>query len=1554
MRSPEPSVLQRPKKNRFFRRLFPHSLIGKAKEWYLDQPNNVMINWNELEEKFLDRFFPHNRFMEAKTSIAVFSQGPNEALNEAWERFKSMVRKCKGHGFDELTQIHIFRNGLQPQPKTLLDATAGGSLMSKTAEEAIAIIDRMALNDHQGQHNRSTSQRKLGVLELNTSDAILAQNKLLTQQVELLTQQMSKLPKQIKVINGIPTKNQQVMCCELCRGDHQTGFCPPPDEEVNYVSNPNQGYVGRQQQPYNNNQGYQQRGNQGYQQGWRSDAGPSNRQNPYQGGYNQQPQQTKLSIEDTLSQFMQLQIASQKSTDAAIKNLETQVGQLSKQLADQNKGPFPATTQENPREHCKSILTRSGRNIDMGVGEIVEEEIVESEKDGVIEVEKNVEGDLVENEKEKELVEKENPEIEVEKERKKLSVSEKAKMKENSIHVKKLPYPPGPSKKEDAKHYARFLDIFSKLQINVPFSEALEQMPMYSKFIKDIITKKRRFLDSEVVTVSSCCNALIQRTTPIKSNDPGRVTLPVSIRNVHIGKGLVDTGSSINLIPLSMVRRLGINDLKPSRMTLSLADKSTTHPHGVAEDLLFKVDKFWFPVDFIVIDMEEDPNIPLILGRPFMKTSRMMIDIDDGLMKLRYQDEELYLDLFEAIKHPSDDDDCFRIDATEKAIMKVENQMHLSNPLEKTLMEALEVLTKDQEKEIEDCLRNLEACDEINPFETQIEELRDEPKVEEPKVELNVLPSHLKYVFLGDNFTKPIIINSGLSSKEEHRLKEILIKNQEAIGWVLSDLKGISPAYCMHKIMLEDDFRPVAQPQRRLNPTMKEMVRKEVVKLLEAGMIYPISDSEWVRLVHVVPKKGGLTVVRNEKNELIISRMVTGWRMCIDYRRLNQATRKDHFPLPFMDQMLERLAGRNFYCFLDGYSGYNQITVNPADHEKTAFTCPFGIFAYRRMPFGLCNAPATFQRCMQAIFSDLIEKSIEVFMDDFFVYGSSFDLCLKNLDVVMERCIETNLVLNWEKCTFMVTNGRVLGHKVSSKGLEVDPAKIEVIEKLPSPVNVKGIRSFLGHAGFYRRFIKDFSKVAKPLSNLLNKDTEFIFDESCLKAFLELKEKLTTTPIIVAPNWSLEFERMCDASDYAVGAVLGQRKNKNFHAIHYASKVLNEAHVNYATTEKELLAIVFALEKFRSYLIGSKVVCYTDHAAIKYLLTKPDSKQRLIRWILLLQEFDLEVRDKKGTENLIADHLSRLVNTEVTKHEKEVRDEFPDEKLFMVQKVRPWFADMANQKASGWIPEDLTWNQRKKFLNDANFYVWDEPHLFKLSSDNLLTRCVADEETKSIFWHCHNSPYGGHYNGLRTATKVLQLGFWWPTLFKDAYHHVASCDSCQRTGGIGKREEMPLQSVLEVEVFDCWGIDFVGPFPSSMSNEYILVGVDYVSKWVEAIASPKADGKTVIKFLKRNIFSRFGTPRVLISDGGSHFWNAPLENVLEQYGVKHKIATPYHPQTNGQVERTNREIKRILEKTVSSSRKDWSLKLDETLWAYRTAFKAPIGLTPFQMVYGKS
>ncbi|GJR27227.1 reverse transcriptase domain-containing protein [Tanacetum coccineum] len=575
-----------------------------------------------------------------------------------------------------------------------------------------------------------------------------------------------------------------------------------------------------------------------------------------------------------------------------------------------------------------------------------------------------------------------------------------------------------------------------------------------------------------------------------------------------------------------------------------------------------------------------------------------------------------------------------------------------------------------------------------------------------------------------------------------------------------------------------------------------------------------------------------MTVVTNEENELVPTRLVTGWRVCIDYRKLNEATCKDHFPLPFMDQMLERLAGNEFYCFLDGFSGYFQIPIEPKDQEKTTFTCPYGTFAYRRMPFGLCNAPGTFQRCMMAIFHDMIEKTMEVFMDDFSVFGDSFSSCLANLDKMLKRCEDTKLALNWEKSHFMVKEGIVLGHKISRKGIEVDKAKVDVISKLPHPTTVKGIRSFLGHAGFYRRFIKDFSKISRPMTHLLEKNTPFIFSEDCILAFQTLKKKLTEAPILIAPNWDQPFEIMCDASDYAIGAVLGQRIEKHFRPIHYASKTMTEAETNYTTTEKEMLAVVYAFEKFRSYLIMNKSVVYTDHSALKYLFNKKDAKARLLRWVLLLQEFDFKVIDTKGAENYAADHLSRLENPyENTFDPKEITETFPLETLSVLtskDQSTPWFADFANYHAGKFIKKGMSTQEKNKFFKDVKHYFWDDPFLFKTCADQIIPEVVCRwKRSLEISKLVIVDPPGDTTVPILPPKKVFLMSvFFWPTIYKDAFEFVKSCDACQRQGKISQRDEMPQNAIQVCEIFDVWGIDFMGPFPSSrFGNKLYSVAV---------------------------------------------------------------------------------------------------------------------------------
>nr|GEW16942.1 reverse transcriptase domain-containing protein [Tanacetum cinerariifolium] len=489
-----------------------------------------------------------------------------------------------------------------------------------------------------------------------------------------------------------------------------------------------------------------------------------------------------------------------------------------------------------------------------------------------------------------------------------------------------------------------------------------------------------------------------------------------------------------------------------------------------------------------------------------------------------------------------------------------------------------------------------------------VEPTNEKSSIDEPPVvELKDLPPHLEYAFLEGDDKLPVIIAKDLKDEEKTALIKVLKSHKQAIAWQLSDIKGINLEFCTHKILMKDDFKPAVQHHIRVNPKIHDVIKKEVLKLLDAGLIYPILDSPWVSPVHCVPKKGGFTIVENKENELIPTRLVTGWRVCIDYEKLNDATRKDHFSLPFMDQILDRLAGNEYYCFLDGFWGYFQIPRDPQDQEKTTFTCAYGMFAYRRMPFGLCNTPGTFQRT-----------------------------CLSHLDKMLKQCKDTNLCLSREKSHFMVKEGIVLGHKISKNGIEVDKVKVDVIAKLPHPTTIK----------------------------------------ECIEAFQTLKKKLTEAPILVAPDWDLPFELMCDASDFTIGNV---------------------------------------------------------------------------------------------------------------------------------------------------VPI------KNKFLKDVKHYFWDDPFLFKICADQVIQRCVHGQEIVDILKAFHNRPTEGHHGPNHTAKKVML-----------------------------------------------------------------------------------------------------------------------------KYGVTHRLAIAYHPQTSGQVKVSNRGLKRILERTVGENRASWLDKLDDTLLAFRTAVKTPIGCTSYKLVYRKA
>ncbi|XP_070025685.1 uncharacterized protein [Nicotiana sylvestris] len=536
-----------------------------------------------------------------------------------------------------------------------------------------------------------------------------------------------------------------------------------------------------------------------------------------------------------------------------------------------------------------------------------------------------------------------------------------------------LPFPQKMKREKLDKYFGRFMEMLKKLYVNIPFTEVLTQMSAYAKFLREILSSKRKLEETTVAKLNAHCNAILQNKILQKCGDLESFTIPCSLGSEKFDKALFDSSASINLMPLSVFRKLEgeLEVIKSIPVYLQMANQTTIFPEGIIEYILVRVDK-------------------------------AILDIYEGKLELRVGNEQIAFRIKRMMKYRSDEASaysCFKLD----------------------------VVGESAEKYKFDKL-------------------------------------------VGDTLERYTGAKAGGATE----------KVQKAIGWTTVNIQGISPAICMLKILLEENSKPVVQPQRKLNKNLEERISP----------------------VQILPKNVNMTVVKIEDNELIPTRTVTGCRMCIDYRMLNDAARKDHFPLPFIDQMLEKVAGHGCYHFLDGYSVCNQIPISLEDVEKITFTCLSGIFAYRRMPFGFCNALTTFQRCMISIFSDLNRK------------------CLENLELVLERYEATHLVLNWEKCHFMVKEGVVLGYKVTTHGIEVD---------------------------------RD-----KPLTALLAKDVKFVFTVECLKTFELIKEKLSS-PIMVTPDWSQRFEMICDASYVAVGAVLGKRKDKMFRPIYYASRTLNDA-----------------------------------------------------------------------------------------------------------------------------------------------------------------------------------------------------------------------------------------------------------------------------------------------------------------------------------------------------------------------------------------------------------
>ncbi|KFM56688.1 Retrovirus-related Pol polyprotein from transposon 412, partial [Stegodyphus mimosarum] len=813
-----------------------------------------------------------------------------------------------------------------------------------------------------------------------------------------------------------------------------------------------------------------------------------------------------------------------------------------------------------------------------------------------------------------------------------------------------------------------------------------------------------------------------------------------------------------------------------------------------------------------------------------------------------------------------------------------------------------------------------------------------------------------------DNIISELLQNAQLNDEEKNAAERVIKDLQDVFSRSSSDVGRTS--LTQHRIDT-GDHPPIKQHPRRLPIAKQEEVRALLKDMQESNVIEP-SASPWASPIVLVRKKDGST------------------RFCVDYRRLNEVTKKDSYPLPRIDDILDTLSGSKWFSTLDLKSGYWQVEIHPDDREKTAFTTGQGLWQFKVMPFGLCNAPATFERLMETVLKGLSYEACLIYLDDIIIVGKSFEEHLENLRKVLQKLKEANLKLSPAKCKLFRQEVTYLGHVISAEGVRTDPEKVSAVKDWRRPENVHQLRSFLGLCTYYRRFVKDFSSIARPLHKLTESKQKFVWTKECENAFKNLKEALTSAPILTYPQLDRPFILDTDASNESVGAVLSQEIEGQERVVAYWSKCLSKPERNYCVTRKELLAIVKAVEHFHHYLYGRKFLLRTDHASLAWLLNFKNPEGQIARWIQRLQEYDITIRHRKGQSHGNADALSRRPCPENCRYCSRVEAKYqlvnPVARQITASTLAdpdPWTdkeirKDQLQDRDIKPIIELMETSNRKPTWQDISSYspttkqywaLWDSLHI----RNGVLYRKFESDDGKTFRWQLvlprsripdvlkelHSSPAGGHFGIMKTLQRVRER-FYWNNAKDDVQKWCRTCDACVSRKGPKKRSRGKLQRYNVGAPFERIAFDILGPLPRTADgNKYILVAIDYFTKWPEAYPIPDQEAVTVAEMMIQHWISRFGVPLQLHSDQGRNFTSAVVKELCKLLGIDKTQTTPLHPQSDGMVERFNRTILNNLSLVVSRNQQDWDKKLPLFLLAYRSAVHETTGYSPSQMLFGR-
>ena len=807
------------------------------------------------------------------------------------------------------------------------------------------------------------------------------------------------------------------------------------------------------------------------------------------------------------------------------------------------------------------------------------------------------------------------------------------------------------------------------------------------------------------------------------------------------------------------------------------------------------------------------------------------------------------------------------------------------------------------------------------------------------------VPDHLQ-----DLFQRTI---NGLSCAQSASIAKLLIKHQSTFSESDNDLgrTGI----IRHRIPT-GNAHPIKQPLRRLPVQMNQEAQEQINDMLEKDVIQP-SSSPWASGIVMVQKKDGTK------------------RFCVDYRRLNDVTIKDAYPLPRIDDSLAQLSGAEWFSCLDLNSGYWQVEVDASDREKTAFSSKQGLFEFKVMPFGLCNAPATFERLMEIVLSGLNWQICLIYLDDVIVIGRTFDDMISNLDQVLQRLKDAGLKLKPRKCQLFAQEVEFLGHVINREGVKTDPKKTQVIRDWPRPNDIHKVRSFLGFCSYYRRFVPKFAEIAKPLHRLSEKHQKFVWSDECNQAFETLKNKMVTAPILAHPDFKEHFILDTDASDVAIGAVLSQTVNGQERVIAFASRALTKAERRYCVTRKELLALVHFVKYFRHYLYGKSFTVRTDHGSLRWLMNFKNPEGQLARWLEILSSYTMKIEHRPGRQHKNADGLSRIPCRQCGKAEigdnkeiaavYQVTAQHTDEQTKEIRSAQESDPDVC--KVKSWVEKGYR-QEQKEIACESHFVksLWCQWSRLQLEDGILVRRwdllgtdivhwqaIVPLSQRRVVLNYAHDIKASGHL-GIRKTLGRIRQRFYWPGLQNDVRAYVNGCEKCTKRKDPNMTKKAPLQAVRSGYPMERIAVDILGELPlTEKGNKYILVLADYFTKWTECFPMANMETSTIAKIIMDEVISRFGTPGTIHSDQGRQFESNLFREFCKLLQIDKTRTTPYHPQSDGMVERFNKTLTSMLSTFVQENQKDWDEHIPYVMMAYRSSEHETTGVSPNLLMLGR-